>query len=368
MNNSLAENILVQLMNWSQEQISEERPLIQALGKLKFDEYQQFSTGMRFTESLVNWLNEFETVDERNIAYQFIKSRLIFVTSNQVNHLINICFNERIVGILTVKAADLIKIPSYKIRKIHNHDIYKEVKRKSLFLGLSDGAKIDQLRRYAQLNNEQVFSSYYISDEKIADLLKELKDATDELAKFTSVFLIDDFTASGLSYLNVKEQKGKLLKFIDYVFEKRKDENSVILGDLIDNESGVLDIHIVFYIATRKSIRYLEEGIANLKAERGYRFQHSVNAVQIIEEATLEGVLSEKQFIDIIKQPKYFDNDIIDKHYEKGNIEKPYLGFDQCTLPVVLNHNTPNNSLPILWFPSDMSLTGLFPRVTRHKE
>lgn len=350
------------------EQIIEERPLIQALGKLKYDEYQQFSTGMRFTESLVNWLHQFETIEERNTAYVFIKSRLIFITGNQINHLINICFNERIDGILTAKAADLIKLPFYQIRKIHEHDIYRSVKRKSLFLGLSDGAKIDQLRRYAHLNNEQVFSSYYISDEKIADLLKELKEFLNESAKFTSVFLVDDFTASGLSYLNVKENKGKLLKFIDNVFENRIKETDVILGDLVDHQSGNLDIHIVFYIATRKSIEYLTEGIEDLKKQRNYKFNHSVTAVQIIEDATKNGVESETAFIDLISEEKYFDKSIIDRHYEKGKVEKPYLGFDECGLPVVLNHNTPNNSLPILWFPSDMKLTGLFPRVTRHKE
>jgi hypothetical protein len=365
MNNSLAERILVEIMGWDQEQISIERPLIQALGNLKFDEYQQFSTGMRFTESLVNWLNQFQTIGERNIAYKFIKSHLIFITSEQINHLINICFPERINIKLTLKAAEILKIPPYLVTKIHNSDIYQQVKRKALFLGLSDGAKIDQLRRSANLDNEQVFSSYYISEEKIHDLIRELKEALKQEAKFSSIFLIDDFTASGLSYLRLAEGKGKLLNFLNKVFETKKEEQTV-LSDLIELEN--LDIHIIFYLATRKALNHLESGIEAWKQEQKKKFNHSVTAVQVIEELTSDTVKEDKDFIQIIKRGNYFDEKIIDKHYKKGKIKEPYLGFDECALPVVLNHNTPNNSLPILWFPPDMKITGLFPRITRHKE
>lgn len=365
MNNSLAERILVQIMGWDQEQISIERPLIQALGTLKFDEYQQFSTGMRFTESLVNWLNQFQTKEERNIAYNFIKNQLIFITSEQINHLINICFPEKIDIRLTAKAAELMHVPEYMVKKIYASEIYKQVKRKALFLGLSDGAKIDQLRRSANLDNEQVFSSYHISDEKIHDLIKELKEALNQESKFSSIFLIDDFTASGLSYLRAKSGRGKLLKFIKMVFAPKKAEETV-LSDLIELEN--LDVHVVFYLATRRALDYLDNGIETWKQENDKKFNHSVSAVQVIEEATPNDVKAETDFINIIKKDAYFDGDIINKHYREGRIEHPYLGFDECALPVVLNHNTPNNSIPILWFPPDMKIIGLFPRVTRHKE
>jgi len=365
MNNSLAESILIQIMGWDQEQISIERPLIQALGNLKYDEYQQFSAGMRFTESLVNWLNQFNTVEERNTAYTFIKNQLIFVTSEQVNHLINICFPEIIDEKLTSRAAEIMKVPAYYVRKIHNNIVYSHVKRKSLFLGLSDGAKIDQLRRYANLDNEQIFSSYYLSPEKIMDLVKELSDSLNTAAKFSSVFLIDDFTASGLSYIRLTEGKGKILKFLNLLFADKKN-NETNLSDLIELEE--LDIHIIFYLATRKALEYLYSNIEMWKKVNQKEFSFSVSAVQIIEDATSSGVKNENEFIDIIKKVEYFDDKIIDKHYKKGKIEQPYLGFDECALPVVINHNTPNNSLPILWFPPDMKIAGLFPRVTRHKE
>ena len=57
-----------------------------------------------------------------------------------------------------------------------------------------------------------------------------------------------------------------------------------------------------------------------------------------------------------------------DKAYNVGSTVRPYLGFDECALPVVLSHNTPNNSLPILWQDADddKQFKGLFPRISRH--
>jgi len=43
-------------------------------------------------------------------------------------------------------------------------------------------------------------------------------------------------------------------------------------------------------------------------------------------------------------------------------------GYGDCGLPVVLHHNTPNNSLALLWSYDDRAVRGLFPRVQRHKE
>jgi len=45
-------------MEWSNEDIARQRPVLQALASSKYDEYQQFSPGMRFVESLALWLQQ----------------------------------------------------------------------------------------------------------------------------------------------------------------------------------------------------------------------------------------------------------------------------------------------------------------------
>ncbi|QEK50684.1 hypothetical protein FYC62_02645 [Pedobacter aquae] len=121
-------------------------------------------------------------------------------------------------------------------------------------------------------------------------------------------------------------------------------------------------------MATKSAIDYLDSEITKWKVKNKREFEHSVSAVQVIDKSVSRQVLDDRKFIELTKYDNYFDESIIDGHYEVGQTGKPYLGFNECALPLVLNHNTPNNSLPILWLPADKKFTGLFPRVTRHKE
>ena len=57
-----------------------------------------------------------------------------------------------------------------------------------------------------------------------------------------------------------------------------------------------------------------------------------------------------------------------DKHFKVGEGNVPYHGFADCSLPLILYHNTPNNSLPILWYSWEDHVNALFLRITRHKE
>ena len=87
--------------------------------------------------------------------------------------------------------------------------------------------------------------------------------------------------------------------------------------------------------------------------------------MQIIDDDVRENTIASSKFIDLAKE--YFDSSIVDDHFKKAKNDYPHLGYGECGLPIVLVHNTPNNSLPVLWLPDDKKFTGLFPRVTRHK-
>ena len=62
----------------------------------------------------------------------------------------------------------------------------------------------------------------------------------------------------------------------------------------------------------------------------------------------------------------YYDANLEDEHTRKGGGDVKY-GFANCGLPLVLAHNTPNNSLYLLWAES-AKLRALFPRVNRHRK
>lgn len=360
MRDFLAEKLLVKIMNWDPEEISQERPFLQALASFKYNDYQQFSTGIRFIESLVRWLYQFERMEERKTAYDFLKENLIFISNEQISYLTSIAFHIKINPILIKKTANSIGIDENQIFKIINSEDYLSNFRKSLFIGLSDGSRIDQLRRSSGISNEQVLTTYYISQEKIKEMIDELKKTEGVNSKFTTFFLFDDFTASGRSYFRSDEQSGKICKFLNRLFKEDIEGD----WDKITNKSD-LEIHIIFYISTNEALLSLEHEIDTWKLQNRIDTRIDLHAIQIIENNIKEKVLLDSQFLALAE--KYFDPTIVDRHYKKGKHDKPYLGFNECALPLILNHNTPNNSLPILWLPDDKVYRGLFPRVTRHK-
>lgn len=361
MRSALAEKLLAKTMNWTPEETSRERPLLQALANFKYDEYQQFSHGIRFIESLVKWLAQFNSIEEKKTAYEFISKSLIFISNDQIAHLINITFADKIQPILIKKTANFIGINNFWVRKIVKSTSYGVILRRSLFIGLSDGSKIDQIRRSSRrISNEQVLATYSISDEKIKDMLSELKKSEIK-HKFNTVFLIDDFTASGTSYFRKVEGewKGKIYKFLKSLSVEATN------AKLFQAEEK-LDIHVIFYIATSEALEKLRANMGTFKTEHPeFNFDFSIDAVQVIGSDIKSEVLKNTAFVDLIKI--YYDDSINDSHYKEGKHDEPYLGFNECGLPLVLNHNTPNNSLPILWFPDD-KVKGLFPRVKRHKD
>lgn len=362
MRTGLAEKLLIKIMGWSNEEVNQERPLLQALSNFKYNDYQQFSIGTLFIESLVKWLSKFENTKERKIAYDFVKNQLIFFSNNQILHLVETTFNTVIQPKLIEKTAEILTANKYEVSKIINSEDYKKIARRSLYIGLSDGAKIDQLRRSSKLNNEQVIPTYEVSDDKVDDMLEELQKSG-ETEKFDTIFLVDDFTASGTSYFRKEEGKlkGKIFKTISRFFEKNKP-----LSKLVNPEKKI-DIHLIFYIATKEAIEKIKgiEEIA-IEDEKYKNLNFNINVVQIIEPHLKEDILNnEKEFIELSK--KYIDDSIIDIHFKKAKHEQYYLGYNECCLPIVLAHNTPNNSLPLLWWTSeDNGFVGLFPRITRH--
>jgi len=362
MRTALAEKLLVRIMHWSPEEVQKERPLLQALANFKYDEYQQYSPGMRFIESLVRWLRQFEKIEEKSIAYNFIKTNLIFFSGEQILHLVSLAFSEKVKPLIIENTALELSISKYHINEIVESDAYKRNLRQTLFIGLSDGSKIDYFRRVSRINNESVSPTYEIADTKVTDMLDKLKKEIN-VDKFNSIVLIDDFTASGKSYFREEEDgtfAGKICKFLNSLIN---DDMDNYISTLVDKNFHIL---ILFYVATDEAINTIKELINKWMSINDLKIKVDIEAIQFIKEDVKEDVLKNPEFIKLAE--KYFDNSILTKHYMVGKHTKPYLGFNECTLPLVLNHNTPNNSLPILWFPEslDNSLIGLFPRISRH--
>lgn len=369
MKSELAELLLKEVMReWKYDKLSDEIKDIQVISEIKYDGYQQYTHGMRYIESLALWLRQFDDCD-KEVAYDFIKQKLIYISEEEMLQLVELAFPIHIKRYLINKTKEICKENSICTRD-ERKKVYNYYCRKSLFLGLSDGAHLDYFRRHNSfLSNEQVFVHYEFSTSKAEDMIKELqKDISRPMfignnlemreEGFNSFILIDDFSASGRSYIRVDKAQqwhGKIPKFY------------TLLEDNEYNRENI-DIHLILYIATDKAYQYIKEQTDKYFANKNVGF--TIDIVQKIEPVEIKhndkiDKLLERNYSSMLNQ-KY--ESFVDEHFEIGGGTYPYWGFADCALMLVIYHNTPNNSFPVLWYSWKEKVNALFPRITRHKE
>ena len=377
MNSNLANQLLASIMKWDAQTLASERAALEFMGSMKYDAYDRYMPGMRFMSSLVQWLNDIEEED-RDEAYKFIKEKLVFISSTQMNYLVDLLYDSKIRPILLDMATTETGMPSYKRSSNVVHNRFEIEKRSALVVGLSDGAHTDILRRSAGFSNEQVLTNYYPDGKKLEDMLDELRkdDKLKSIEKpyFRRIFLIDDFTASGKSFIRYDESDrkyhGKLKKIIDelctrgYVEKGQKIEH---LSYLLNPEQKI-QIDILFSIATEKAKTSIKDNLDDYLKSVGWqdKVEFNIHIVQPLEDKLSNDIKSDNNLVRVLKKDKHFVEEcVISKSYKVGKNDSPWLGFDECALPVVLAHNTPNNSLPIIWQDAER-FHGLFPRISRH--
>jgi hypothetical protein len=235
-----------------------------------------------------------------------------------------------------------------------------------LFIELSDGGRIDIFRRANAgiINNEQIVTAPRINKSKWDELLKDLRKVTDASAKFAFVYLVDDFTASGTTLLRDEagEWKGKLWRFREDVSKDR-----VMTSHF--EEGWTLCVH--HYISTYKSEGKVQQHYEELRhglGESGWfgKIEFSQGMSLGLESRVTPE--SHPEFAKLIQY--YYDEEIENEHIRKGG-ENARFGFGQCGLPLILDHNTPNNSIALLWAETEgkkgkHAMRPLFRRRQRH--
>lgn len=377
MNSNLANQLLASIMKWDAQKLASERAALEFMGSMKYDAYDRYMPGMRFMSSLVQWLNDIKEED-RDEAFKFIKEKLVFISSTQMNYLVDLLYDSKIRPILLDMATKETDMPFYKCSNKVVRTRFDIEKRSALVIGLSDGAHTDILRRSAGFSNEQVLTNYYPDGKKLKDMLDELRK--DEKLKgiekpfFRRIFLIDDFTASGKSFIrfdeNDKNHHGKLKRIIDQLCTKGNDENGEKIERLsyLLNPEQKIQIDILFCIATEKARTNIKSSLDDYlkSAKLQDKVEFKIHIVQVLEDKLSIDIKKDNNLVNMLKKEEHFVEEcVISKSYKVGKNEEPWLGFDECALPVVLAHNTPNNSLPIIWQDAER-FHGLFPRISRH--
>jgi hypothetical protein len=359
-----AQALLAKVMGWDSDQTMAYVPQLQLLADFKYDQYQRFAPGKRFIESLALWLNQFTETD-RQTALDFVLEELVFFSEQEMTHLVQTAYADHIVYERIRLISEEKDIPPHCVAEIVRQDRFKELRIKSLYLGLSDGARTNDLRRASdgEIGNEQIWQAYELGDEKAADMKSALEEALTKEnfsttpGKFNLIWLIDDFSGSGNTYIRFADGrfKGKIKKIYDQLHGSQ----------LVD--ASHYEVFLLLYVATRQAIDHIQYWADQFTSERGYK-PLQVRVLCTIERSMSVTSQPTSKATKLLTSHDYCDQSCADKHFRVGGTEDVRFGFAACALPVVLNHNTPNNSVFILWGPESSVFAGLFPRVSRHRE
>lgn len=356
---------LAQLMAWDTDKARVEFGWLRLMSQMKYDGYHDFLAGARFVESLTDWLQQF-TETEREDAYRFVRDSLVYLSTAEMNHLVELFYPETVVWRLQEAVARRLKISTWQVWSTPEAQaLFSRLRRQTLFIELSDGARIDVFRRAnaGLISNEQVVTSPRFNEEKWSDLLGDLrKDVGDPTARFAFVFLIDDFVGSGTTLLRKKgeEWNGKLRRFWDDMKDRRT--------TYFESDWSLCVHHYVATDRGEKSVREANDRAASESGIDGW-FQNVMFSFSTVLPPDLP-LTRESHGPFLALTDKYYDDSIETRHTKVAGTDAK-LGFGQCALPLVLEHNTPNNSVALLWADTDgdngrHQMRPLFRRRQRH--
>ena len=215
-----------------------------------------------------------------------------------------------------------------------------------------------------------MFHAYDISDTKADELTERLRDDLIKVLErepvaderhFRYVVLLDDFTASGLSYIRWDEQlegwKGKIPKILAQL--KRQDG----LGQCIAN-SGVRVI-VVLYIASRQAMKQIQELLDKIDFNYG---TIELRVVSELDDNTRLEPDDECKLFDLINKSKYFDTSADDEHSKVGG-SSMRMWIRRWALSRDPESQYPEQFyIPTLGRRKAIEFLGLFPRVSRHRQ
>ncbi len=363
MKRELALDILDKVMRWEGDQAQREFSHLSLLARMKYDGYRGYVAGARFLESLAYWLQQFDA-GERAVAYEFLKNHLIYIGPDELQHLVELTYPQFIQRPLAAEICRRLDVPKHLIwARAEASNAYRSILRRTIFLGLSDGARIDAFRRANEgiITNEQVATTLEIDEARWESLLKKLRnDTQDNAARFEFVFLIDDFMGSGKTLLRQEPDgswDGKLVKF----WQVQKGH----VDALAPNYQLIVHHHVASFRASQNALHVEQRARADHA-----QWMPSVNFSYgfVLPEEAHHDASSAGDFSKLIE--KYYNPAIETDSLKVGGEQADY-GFANTGLCLVLEHNTPNNSIALLWAevdanPPARAMRPLFRRRQRH--
>lgn len=316
------------------------------LAERKFNRYDLYAPGETFQQKLVEWLGNFETAD-RQTALTIVEE-LHFVNQTEMRALAaatlqNIVSStgEGVTHVARASAAAYFQTLSQKTEK---------AVAESLFIAMADDVLFDFFRRNAQRTFPVLgrgnFVEYYKLD----------PEAISDLADYSQVYLLDQISGSGTSFLrpDAGGWKGKLPTFCA-IWEKTLGKSKAKITYCPYLMSTVASQNLSMRLAAWPRPDCVSHPVATL----------STQIVKVANCLSSDGGFSvdEKKPVSLLCA-KYYNRFREDRHTLVGGGCK--YGFGKAGLILVLFTNCPNDSIYLVWHDND-GWTPLFPRVSHHR-
>lgn len=330
----------------------DEATSITFLSRRKYDRYDHLPSGETFYIRLIQWLRSNFRKNERQTAFEIVKS-LKFIDEHELKELTISSF-ENIKRHLLIDKNNIDTSNWYSYMDVKK-EVIEEKLSKTIFVACTDDIKFDFFRRYAMRANPKSFKK-----DNFIEYYKTNKNSMNDLPEYDRIVLIDQLSASGTTVIRTEKNKetgneywtGKIPRFFE------------IWNDFLNMKNIYYCPYILSYVAKNNITKRLKD----------WAKENSIsNEINIIETCNIpiSQCISNKNSTDIDETTpvaklckKYYKYFIDDEHTLKvGGV--PY-GYGRAGLTLVIQSNCPNNSLPILWH-SFNDWYPLFPRVSHHR-
>jgi len=343
------------LPDWDEESLKNLFKDLDMLADYKYNHYEMYQPGRLFFENLYLWLKALDEA-ERDVALRFVQEQLIFISREEFQQLTQVLYYDHIRQRQLDLAAEITGIPRFQVHRLSTSSALKQIERASLYVALSDGARIDYFRRQnLKINNEQVLTTYQPNEEKVQGLISDLEKELGKGARFRCLFLIDDFCGSGKTLLREETKADGSATVLAGILARLKTKSKLL--DAFGND----DAYIYFcpLMTTECALMRIAELIPKLEPP--------LNRTVLLPAAVLSDAVRIRPPTDDVAAPEGMAALCIN-HYradlEDIHTRRVMFGYEDCGLPVILHHNTPNNSIYLLW--SRKWDAPLFVRYERH--
>ncbi|WP_326615222.1 hypothetical protein OG949_40715 (plasmid) [Streptomyces scopuliridis] len=291
---------------------------LDVLAEAKFDSYERYPSLTGFWEELTGWLRQAAPGD-RSGMLRWLAENLLFVSRDQVHSL------------LRVFAGEWLVTRSMELAVRHSCDLETELSGTAV-CALSDGVPLGTTRRLIpNLTHRQFFSDPALLD-GFESTLRHL-------------VLIDDFSGTGKSLAHAPTDT----EADEAPFGRVPDACRALRG-LADPASRGAVVSVVLLMASAAAVRHLSAILPALGC--------SLHVTQVLNPCPQTAMQSwSRRYLGISPNPAV-----------KTHVNADYRMGD---LPVVLSHNTPNDTFALLWEArnsGDRTWRPLFPRFDRVRE